>query len=438
MGVTNIWHVLNLSSTPFFQDPLSPGEGAQHPIDLFVGREDEAHYILSGIGSAQHSRHVVQGGAGMGKTTLVQYIKAEAARDGYLADVEPIAVTSAATADDLRLKILLSAYNALVAHDPNLAHEPAMQDVRHILGVERNRAFNASLGILALGSAGAGTSLRRHTGPGALTVRPEGLLRELSELILKIEGVPGLLIHLNNLENLAESAEEKATRVLRDLRDTALMYSGLHYLFVGTDDAIRAVITVEERLRSVMSNSGSLEPLRIDEVETLLERRYEHLRIFDDQPVHRPVTRAALHAVYDVFRGNLRGLLQALDEAARVLIGQGENPTSPMGLDQLRPVLTAIYSRKLETDLDATQRDQARTIAETGLDAQVTAKQMEKPFGLKYTATNSALAELVGKGYLNEAVEPSTAPRRGRPSRRFQLTGAGRLAFGGLLEGREG
>jgi hypothetical protein len=433
MGVTNIWHVMNLGSTPFFQDPLSPGERAQHPIDLFVGRQEEAHYILSGIGSAQHSRHVVQGSVGVGKTTLVQYVKAAAAEDGYLADVEAVAVTSAATTDDLRLRILLSAYTALVAHDAGLARRPAMEEVRHILGVERDRAFNVSVGLPAGGSVGAGTSLRRHTGPGALAVRPERLLRDLSDLLLTLEGVPGILIHINNLENLAEAAQANAARVLRDLRDTALMYSGLHYLFVGTDEAVRAVMTGDERLRSVVSNPGSLRPLRIEEVESLLERRYEHLRLFDDRPVPRPVTQEALRAVYAVFRGNLRGLLQALDEAARVLIGRGDDPTAPMGLEQLRPVLTTIYNRKLESDLDGTQQDQAQKIADRGLDALVTAKQMERPFGLRYTATNSALGHLIQKGYIEAAGEAPPAKRPGRPSRKFRLTGAGRLAFGALL-----
>jgi len=39
-------------------------------------------------------------------------------------------------------------------------------------------------------------------------------------------------------------------------------------------------------------------------------------------PNQRPVTPEALAAVYKVFRGNLRGLLLALDEATWVLIGR--------------------------------------------------------------------------------------------------------------------
>lgn len=437
MGVTNIWHVMNLSSSPFFQDPLAPGEKAYHPISLFVGREDDLRYVLDGIGSDRHTRHVIQGRPGVGKTTLVQFIKASAAEDGYLADADAVEVTSAATADQLRMKILISAYNALVAHNPALANHPQMQEIRQLLGVGRGRSFNVSLGLPGIGSAGAGSGVQRQTGPGALEVKPERLLRELSDLVVDLEGIAGIIIHLNNLENLADAQQREAARVLRDLRDTGLRYPGLHYLIVGTDEAIQAVITAEERLRSIMSNPGSLRPLRLDEVEEVLERRYQHLRIFDDQPLHRPVSPEGLHLVHSVFRGNLRGLLQALDEASRHLIGRGDDPAAAMKPEELGPVLTSIYQRKLETELDAEQQARIRLIAEHGggLDGRVTAKQMEEPFGLKYTATNNALSDLVRKGYVEEDPETAQSTGGGRPSRQFRLTGTGRMALGELRGG---
>ena len=52
MGVTNIWHVLNLRSTPFFQ----PGTGVRYPLSLFVGRRREADAILSTSGCRWRSR----------------------------------------------------------------------------------------------------------------------------------------------------------------------------------------------------------------------------------------------------------------------------------------------------------------------------------------------------------------------------------------------
>jgi hypothetical protein len=153
----------------------------------------------------------------------------------------------------------------------------------------------------------------------------------------------------------------------------------------------------------------------------------------------RPITPEALGAVCNAFRGNLRGLLLALDEAARTLIGRmdgwtdgrTDDPISGMDLADVGPVLSAIYAGKMQADLDPTQQDQMRRIAACGLDALFTARQMEKPFGLKYTATNNALGDLVGKRYTEEAGETLRDGAQGRPSRSFRMTGASRIAFGG-------
>lgn len=61
MAVTNIWHVLNLRESPFFQAELE-AEG-RYPTELFVGRRDEIAYVLAGIGGAPDSRHAIQGGS---------------------------------------------------------------------------------------------------------------------------------------------------------------------------------------------------------------------------------------------------------------------------------------------------------------------------------------------------------------------------------------
>lgn len=427
MGVTNIWSVLNLRESPFFQDPLGP-DGGHYPIDLFVGRRTEAEMILRGIGGSPHSRHAIQGAPGVGKTTLVQFVKAQVVEDGYLAHAEAIAVTSAATAEDLLLKIVATVHDILVARDPDLATLAALKNVRQLLDVERSRTFSFSLpGI----GGGLGTGPQRHTGPGALAVQPARLLRDLSDIAVRRLKAPGILIHLNNLENVTEADQQHAARIVRDLRDTGLMYPGFHFLLAGTDDAVRTVIAGQEQLRSVFSNPGSLRPLQVEEFEELLERRYEFLRLDPGRPWRPSVSRDAVRELYTLFQGNLRGTLHALDEAAKVLIGRGADPTGPMELDQMRPVLRSIYERKLETDLSPAQSGQIRVIAAHGLDTRVTQGDVAKELGLSQPTVSLVFSELQRKGYLMEA-EAAPTGRRGRPRQRYVLTGVARLAIGGL------
>lgn len=431
MRVTNIWHVLNLRATPFFQDPLEPDATDRYPMELFVGRITEAELILKEIGSSEHSRTALQGAPGVGKTTLVNYIKQQVTEDGYIADATPISVTSASTAAELILEILTSVHDALVARDPTLANLEPMQEVRQLLDVERSRSFNVSVNIPLTGGGGIGGGAHRFTGPGAITVQPSRLLRKLSDVAIDRLHAPGVLIHLNNLENVSDADQRTAARILRDIRDTGLMYDGFHYLMAGTDDAIRSIVASQEQLRSVFHNPGPLQPLSEAELDELLKRRYRHLRLFDDRDPLPPATTEAVRVLYRIFRGNLRGTLHALNEVAKHLVGHGENPTDPMDLDPMRPILKGVYVHKLRADLTPEQVKQIALIAERGIDSTVTQADMQKPFGLKQAAVSSAFKDLQLKGYLLE-VEPEPTGRPGRPRQQYVLTGAAKLAFGAL------
>ena len=428
MAVTNIWNILNLRESPFFQDPLDPSTGGHYPLRLFVGRKREAEHILRGLGSAPHSRHAVQGPPGVGKTTLVQYVKAAAAESGWLAESEAIPVTSAATAEDLLLKVLGSVHDALGARDETLLNLDAMQDVRQLLDVERARSYSVTASLVGAGGVGGGGAPHRFTGPGALAVQPARLLRDLSAIAHDHLQAPGILIHLDNLENVAEPDQARAAQIIRDLRDSALMHAGFHYILVGTDDAIRTIISSQEQLRSVFSNPGSLQPLGESELHELLERRYEYLAVSGERPHGIAVTREAVGRLYRLFQGNLRGTLHGLDEAAKVLVGRGEDPMAPMDFQRMAPVLRAIYQAKLQSDLTQTQAEHLRRIAAHDVDASLTQAEAGRRLGLNATSTSTLFSDLQRKGYL---VETSTLPtgRRGRPRQQYVLTGPTRLAL---------
>jgi len=432
VGVTNIWHVLNLRSTPFFQDALETGTGVRYPLSLFVGRRREARTILSEIGGSLHSRTAVQGAPGVGKTTLVNYIKAELTADAYIADANPISVVSAVTAEHLLLSILTSVHDALAARDETLAHLDPMRKVRQLLDIERSRTFNINLGFAQLGTAGAGTGQQRHTGPGALIVQPQRLLRDLRDIAVNRLQTPGVLIHLNNLENASEADHDRAAQVIRDLRDTGLMYEGFHFLLVGTDEAIRTVVAAQEQLRSVFYNSGSLTPLTASELDELLVARYEHLRLDPDRPWIPPVETEAVHDLYDLFRGNLRGTLHALNQAAKELVGHGEKPTDPMTAAKMQPVLASIYAQKMVADLTPAELSFVERVFRSGGNSPVTQTQVAQALGTTQKTVSEMFGALRRKGYLMDSGTPRAERRPGRPAQSYELTAPARIAFGGF------
>lgn len=430
MSVTNIWHVLNLRSTPFFQDALEPDQNAEHPLSLFVGRARESREVLTEIGGATNSRTAIQGPPGVGKTTLVNYIKAEASRSGYLVDASPISVASATTASDLRLAILGSVHDALAARDSTFANKTPMRDVRQLIDTERTRSWSVSSAVAALGGLGAASAAQRHTGPGALTVKPERLLRQLSEMATDELQAPGIIIHLNNLENASEAAQDTAARLVRDLRDTGLTYEGFHYLLAGTDDAIRTLVTAQEQLRSVFFNPGSLSPLGEAEVDAMLEERYEHLRLFDNRPWLTPVEPAAVRHLYRLFMGNLRGTLHALNAAAKHLIGHGDNPTDPMTMERMVPILRVVYAQKLTADLNSTEINYLRQMANRhGIEPTLTQKDAQSLLELRPPAASELFTSLRSKGYLAKA-EAEVTGKPGRQAQRYRLVGPAVIALG--------
>ncbi|MFL5539891.1 MAG: ATP-binding protein [Longimicrobiaceae bacterium] len=438
MSVTNIWHVLNLRSTPFFQDALEPGTGVRYPLSLFVGRRREADAILREIGGAPHSRTAIQGAAGVGKTTLVNYVKAELTADAYIADANPISVVSAATAEHLLLVILTSVHDALVARDETLAYLEPMRKVRQLLDLERSRTFNLNLGFAHLGSAGAGTGQQRHTGPGALTVQPQRLLRELRDVAVDRLQTPGVLIHLDNLENASEADQGKAAQIIRDLRDTGLMYDGFHFLLVGTDDAVRTVVAAQEQLRSVFHNPGSLAPLTEEELDELLVARYDHLRLSPDRPWLPPVEPQAVHALYRLFGGNLRGTLHALNEAAKVLVGHGSRPTDPMTETSMQPVLAVIYAQKMVADLTAAELAFVKGMVERGVSSSTTQSEVAKALATTQKTASEMFAALRRKGYLTEGETIRVARGPGRPAQAYHLTAPPLIACGMLASQASG
>ena len=82
IALPNLWGLYNLRSSPFFQATLRADSQAT-PLSLFVCRQTERQLLLTTIGSSPSSRQAVAGRPGIGKTTLVQTVKADAQAGGY-------------------------------------------------------------------------------------------------------------------------------------------------------------------------------------------------------------------------------------------------------------------------------------------------------------------------------------------------------------------
>jgi hypothetical protein len=455
MPYASLWHLYNLRESPFFQQTLRDGAGANaYPVSLFVGRaQDAGRLVRTVVGSPRTSRQVVHAPVGFGKTTLVEYVKHElrAQRPHVLAGGRPVLVPRDDTANTLALKILSYVYDVVLAHGDltTRALEP-VETAKQLIRAFRVHGGGAgvSVGVPGLPSVGVSasysTSVVNPATAQPLDLVPR-LLDEFAEIITSHLGAGSVLVHVNNLEHLSEAEAERAGAVLRDLRDGCFLVPGYHWLLVGTTDAVRRAVTGVPQLRSVFSVAAPLAPLSPDEVLALLDRRYTHFRLDAGQPARAPVDPEAARTLYGLFQGDLRGTLRALEVATNELLGLGPaDAAAPLAWDDVAPVLRQFYADDLAGALSGPRAEQLRVVARHrlgGVGQTFTQRELADVLEVSQTLASSVVGEFEAAGYLREAPGdavlspsdgPSEAPRRGRgrPATKYALTGASRLIFG--------
>ncbi len=431
MSLRNVWQLYNLSESPFFQDTLRTSPGARYPLSLFVGREHEADRLLGGIGSAPSSRQVIQGAPGVGKTTLVQHVKEQAARAGVLSAPDPVSVGHADSSETVYVRVLSSVYEAILANgDFTTKTLEPLETARQLVRAFRVRSVGANVSLPGLGGVGGSTG-KQYVTPS--TVQPSvvvpGLLRQLVEVAREHLGAEGVLVHLNNLENLTDEDAAHAAAIVRDLRDACLLAEGYHWLLVGTTEAMRTVVAAQPQVRSVFAVPQPLAPLAPEQLHALLARRYEHLRLDLKRPARAPAEPAAVADLYALFRGDLRGTFRALDEAAHELVGYGpRDADAPMSVADVRAVLRHRYAEELAASLPESLADYLRRLAERGAGTTFTQKDLVDAWRVTQPAVSQTLGALQHHGYVAE-VERREAAGRGRPQTVYALTGSARLVF---------
>ncbi len=395
----------------------------RYPLSLFVGRENEARQLLTAIGSSASSRQAVAGAPGVGKTTLVQWVKAEALRAGYWATDDLVSLYPNDTAELLIGRILNNIYEAAVAARPAAADNAVLQDAKQLVRVARLTSGGGGVGALGF-SASMSRSHSAVTPTGALLLDGPRVIHDLLTFS-RDAGARGIVVHANNLENLSERDTAAAADVLRSIRDTVLLQPGLHLIAVGTTDAVAAVTGGHPQLRSIFATPLLLDPMTPTAIDLLLGARYAHLALDRTQSVTSPVTSGAVRSLARVFRGDLRGLLKALEEGTSMLLGIGRGaPGTPLTEREVLPVLQQRYSQLLAAELDPRRIELLKRWAAVDRVSEHTQESLQRLWRYKSQgAVSKALRDLIGSGY----VEP--LPRRGASPMKYVLTGASRLVF---------
>jgi hypothetical protein len=382
----------------------------------------ERQLLLTTIGSSASSRQAVAGRPGIGKTTLVQTVKGDAQAEGYWSSDEIIPISAEGASEQLLGQLLSGVYDAVLANCTSAAG-PEVAAAQQLVRSIRLRGAGFSFSAFGLGVGGSHSESVAMPA-GALLLDGPRVLRDLLRCAIG-QGARGIVLHLNNLENLTEADASRAADLLRGIRDQALLHDGLHLIVVGTADAVRTVVQSHTQIRSVFCNPLVLEPLALSDVEQLLDTRYAALQLDPAKPWRSPVDRSVVQSLYGLFRGDLRGLLKALEDGITALLGLTTTgaEVAPVGLDDLLLTLKQRNQAELQAQLGNTAWERLLIWAAVDGTSIQTQAQLVELWVVKQPLVSQTLQQLIEAG----AVE--ALPRRGREPIHYLITGTARLAL---------
>lgn len=417
------WRIYNLRQSPFFQRELESDPVSPRPLSLFVGRARELTTLLDVIHDAalDGSVQAVAGGVGVGKTTLVKELKSRAQAAGYLTTDAIVPVLQHDTADSLFARVLGALYDTILANRPQSGGHPAMADAQVLVRTTRLTSGGLNLSIPAVGGIGGSRGTTVVT-PKDILIDGPRVMRDLMRMVVESDA-RGVVLHLNNLENLTDRDAARAADLFRTLRDVMPLHNGLHFVVVGTTDAVLTALGSKQVRHH--AHVLPLEALDVEDVHHLLAARYEHLTADADQPARAPVDERTVEALYDLFRGDLRGLLRALEDGVRPLLGLVE-PPRPLTIDDIRPLLRQRYVREMSEHLDARAVQHLTTWGSAAPAGEQTQKDLEQRWGIGQSAVSKVLKGLIEAGYV-VVLPKGTGGTSATP---YALSGRSRLIFG--------
>ena len=305
-----------------------------------------------------------------------------------------------------------------------------MQAAQVLVRASRERLRGGGVSVLGIGASVSKSVVANA--PRDMLLDGPRVLHELMTLVQRSDA-QGVLVHINNLENLSDSAIQQAGVILRDLRDPMLMHNGLHVVVVGTMEAVQIAVMSSPQVRTVFSVLP-VEPLPLSDVHQLLEERYNFMRLDVNRPAIPPVEPAVHARLYELFRGDVRGILQALDDGVTPNIGLAPavdtqsglaaSASRPFAFDELRPALQQRYVEQMGTERETAH---VNRLATWGTDNPVrphSQKSLGQLWKVRQSTVSETLAFLVRQGYA------MLLPRQGYGATEYALTGRSRLMFG--------
>lgn len=348
MPEPSIWSIYGLNGNPFTTDPILVKEGFL-PFETFVGRHEEIRTLNTILRMADGTRTIVTGDTGVGKTTLVNYIRENAIKKNkFFTHLKEIEVEENWTSGDFIAHTLASIYNTIDRIKLDDFSEKLKRRLSYLFDIMD--ISNSGFSVNVLGSGVGYNSSKQSNTPKITTELLKGLFKAVVEELKRI-GFNQIILHYNNLENLSK---EKLIKLFISLRDF-LQNTKVHFVFVG-GEPFPSAIYEEDKVRSIFVYGNiELNVFSYEEIIEILEKRIKYLTK-KDMRAFKPYQVGAIKELNKIHEGNIRDILNSLSVAMIEIIKK--NPNEPVILTKnkvrakLKTILKKRYlSRMSEIDL---------------------------------------------------------------------------------------
>ncbi len=354
------WQQYGLKKNPFDTLPLI--EGGDIAIEhAFVGREKEVKYLNDLCNSTSRLCLTICGNVGVGKTSLVNFIKHAAKHThtnkklfSFRREIE--ACEDLLNKKNFLLEIIGSILREIRLLDENLFKNDLLNKLSQIVDITQSLSISGGASF-----AGFGLNLDQNKNTSQPLTLSTAILEEYFCSLLNFirnnkinkQEYSGIIIHVNNFDVVLndEKNKNRVINFFNEIRDL-MQIEDCYYFFLGPRTFFKEIISTQQRVKSIFHQSSlMINALSKQEIIKALDKRMELLKSEDVNNYIKPVENDVIYYLYDIYEGDIRSIMASLLD---ILSQYSDKLAKTLKLDEAKILLAKNRWERLDLTVNLT------------------------------------------------------------------------------------